>query len=331
MRKTIFFFLITLLTFPTMQNVFCADEIRISKAVNYLLNQYNDELSLICESEDQGRHFLNDQFPSLNDSLTFQNVFWLYSDNYFAYLALAPYSRCISKKIKQKLDGFGLKSNLYEVLGGETFDSVRHGNTVYVGNFSSKYVFSMIHNRSVFSDFDQYADLCLYYALNEFFRSHLSEAERYFWKAYNMFDGKGLRDKAFNETGYYANYKLALLLYASKVMGIKMQNRKEIENLLWSKQKENGGITSLSDQHGNPIGSANCETTSLTLLVYQPDTTPPNTVDDYDGEWQNVDFIITLTAWVIILLTLIALVTAITALWKKRETQNILQGTTRHP
>ncbi|MEM2939876.1 MAG: hypothetical protein QXU95_06390 [Candidatus Bathyarchaeia archaeon] len=200
-----------------------------------------------------------------------------------------------------------MKSNLYEVLGGETFDAVRHGNTVYVGNFSSKYVFSMIHNGSVFRDFDQYADLCLYYALNEFFKSHLSEAERYFWRAYNMFDGKGLRDKAFNETGYYANYKLALLLYASKMMGIKLQNYREIKNLLWSKQKEDGGITSLSDQHGNPIGSANCETTSLTLLAYQPDTTP-----------QNIPSII-------VLLALVALATLITALWRRLKSRRFSQ------
>jgi len=67
---------------------------------------------------------------------------------------------------------------------------------------------------------------------------------------------------------YYVNYKLALLSYASKILGIKLSNYDEIENLLWSKQQDNGGITSLSDQNGNPIGLANCETTSLALLLY---------------------------------------------------------------
>lgn len=84
-----------------------------------------------------------------------------------------------------------------------------------------------------------------------------------------MFNGKGLKNKAFGETGYYANYKLALLLYASRVMGIELPNYGEIEDLLWSKQSENGRtIISLSDPEGDPIGSANCETTSLTLLIY---------------------------------------------------------------
>lgn len=86
-----------------------------------------------------------------------------------------------------------------------------------------------------------------------------------------MFDGKGLADKERNVTGYYSNYKLALLLYTSKIMRIKLPDYRKIEDLLWSKQEENGGITSLSDSNGNPTGSANCETTSLVLLVYNDD------------------------------------------------------------
>jgi hypothetical protein len=43
------------------------------------------------------------------------------------------------------------------------------------------------------------------------------------------------------------------------------------DNDLWSKQNGQGGIISLSDQDGEAIGSANCETTSLTLLIYNDD------------------------------------------------------------
>ena len=147
MKKAITIIFLTLLTLPNLlQNIYCVDDTKISKAVNYLLSHYDDELSLIYESEDQGRHFLNDKFPNLNGSLTYQNVFWLYSDNYLAYLALAPFSPYFSNRIKQKLDSFSFNSNLYEILEGKTFDTVRHGNIIYFGNFSNKYVFSMIHN-----------------------------------------------------------------------------------------------------------------------------------------------------------------------------------------
>jgi len=258
------FMLIAIVVFPV--SVGCVEETRIEDAVKYLLHHYDDEIDLIFESEERAEHFLKEQYPNL--PLTFQNVFWLYTDNYFACLALAPYSPYHSSRIKGRLENFGFRSNLYEVINGENFDIVRHGNIIYIGNFSNKYIFSLIHNGSEFDDFDAYADLCLYYALNCFFKSDLPEAEKYFQKAYKMFDGKGLKDKAFIEAGYYANYKLALLLYASRVMGIELPNYGEIESLLWSKQSENGGIVSLSDPEGNPIGSANCETTSLTLLVY---------------------------------------------------------------
>jgi len=33
-------------------------------------------------------------------------------------------------------------------------------------------------------------------------------------------------------------------------------------------QQANGGITSLADLNGNPIGSANAETTAMALLPY---------------------------------------------------------------
>jgi hypothetical protein len=68
--------------------------------------------------------------------------------------------------------------------------------------------------------------------------------------------------------GKYANYKLALILYASKVLSLTISNYTKIEDKLWSMQQSNGGITSLSDLNGNPIGSANTETTAMALLPY---------------------------------------------------------------
>jgi len=123
MRKIIVFCLLPLLlSLPSGTNsidINCIDDGRILKAAAFLLSNYNSELCLICESEDQGRHFLNDRFPNLNGSLTFQNVFWLYSDNYFAYLALKPYAPYFADRIKNKVESFGVSSNLYEVVSGK--------------------------------------------------------------------------------------------------------------------------------------------------------------------------------------------------------------------
>jgi len=64
------------------------------------------------------------------------------------------------------------------------------------------------------------------------------------------------------------NMKLALLLYASEVIGVKLPSFTQLEEHLWNMQRENGGITTLSTGHGIPTGTANAETSALTLLLY---------------------------------------------------------------
>jgi len=73
---------------------------------------------------------------------------------------------------------------------------------------------------------------------------------------------------ATKQNGTYANNKLALILYASKVLNIAIPNYAQIENKLWSMQQANGGITSLANLNGTRVGSANAETTAMALLPY---------------------------------------------------------------
>ena len=53
-----------------------------------------------------------------------------------------------------------------------------------------------------------------------------------------------------------------------KVLDLTIANYTQIEDKLWSMRQPNGGITSLANLDGNSIGSANAETTALTLLAY---------------------------------------------------------------
>lgn len=62
--------------------------------------------------------------------------------------------------------------------------------------------------------------------------------------------------------------KVALLLYGAQVVGVNLPNFNQLEAHLWSMQNENGSITTLATGHGQPSGSANAETTAITLLVY---------------------------------------------------------------
>jgi len=272
-------FLIFLLSFNSLisvkaQNSDFPTHDQLKKATNYLISHFNDTVNLIYESEDTGRHFLLDEYPELEGYLFYNNTYWIYSDNLFAYLGLEPFSPYHSKLIKESyeekvlsLSGF---SNLFEVVKGQPIkEQILDAKNYYHGNFSGCYIFARKHDQEPPLRIEDYADLCLYKALSLYFDKEYEGAEEWFFKAYEMFDGKGLYDKATQVDGKYANYKMALLLYTSKVLDIDIPAFDTIERQLWSMQNTtNGGIVSLADLDGNPIGSSNCETTSLTLMVY---------------------------------------------------------------
>ena len=134
--------------------------------------------------------------------------------------------------------------------------------TEIIGNYPDKIVLAEFRN---YSDpiKGQYADALIYQSLNSYLKGDRVNASNYFNQALSMWDGKGIKDDAAKK---YANYKLALIMYSSKVLQIEID--KDLEMKLWSMQQTNGGITSLADLDGNPVGSANAETTSMVLLAY---------------------------------------------------------------
>lgn len=121
-------------------------------------------------------------------------------------------------------------------------------------------------------DWDQYGDLLVYSALDYYWSGNNTMAEYCYKKAYDMFDGKGVYDISTEKNKRYVNYKLALLIYASRILKLDWDKILEIEAQLWSMQNQTtGGITTLADINGIAIGSANCETTSLALIAYDKD------------------------------------------------------------
>ena len=133
---------------------------------------------------------------------------------------------------------------------------------------SDRAILAEVHNSSIQLLWERYGDTLIYQSLNMFLEGNRTGAEFYFNKADHMWDEKGINGLATQEEGRYANYKLALILYASKVLNITIGNYSQIEEKMWSMQQENGGITSLTDLNGNPVGTANTETTSIALLPY---------------------------------------------------------------
>jgi hypothetical protein len=233
-------------------------------AVNYLTNHYNPAIGLLFESEDTGIK----NFGGCN--YTHNQIYWIYSDNFIATWALSPYESQMSDMINQTIQSHHLsQSHFFEVLFGQPIP-MNPSNAVYqiIEQHLDWVIMAEVHNSSFLLQWEDYGDTLIYHSLNLYLRGNRTEAEDYFDQAYRMWDGTGINDTATKTDGEYANFKLALILYASKILNLPIGNYTQIEDRLWSMQQENGGITSLADVNGYPIGSANTETTAITLLIY---------------------------------------------------------------
>ncbi|MGQ9719451.1 MAG: hypothetical protein ACUVWK_06425 [Nitrososphaerales archaeon] len=242
---------------------------RLEKAVDFLLIQYTPQLRLCCES-----------------TYVAPNTYWLASDNLLAYHALEPYYPNISMMIYLELEERdGLKSELYEALFGESVPLPIKEKVTYVVEQHDDYVIKTdIHNcTSAFPYWDEYANLLICSALSLHWEGNHTEALRLFDKVIGMWDGKGLHDRAIEEAeenllGLYETYKLALLLYASRILQRPLPFRSQLESVLWTTQRvSDGGM--VTHYNGSttpitPIGDANVETASFTIIAYRytPDT-----------------------------------------------------------
>ena len=241
-------------------------EINIQRAIEYLRSHFDQKLGLIYESEDLGEKIYDDK------KYDHQHIYYLYSDNLLAMYALFPFDKDLSNIISESLSKYILRhylmpSKFFEALFGYTLPSqMLDSEDKIVEKIGDKIILAEIHNKQPPLNWEGYGNTLILKLLSELWEGNEEEAISHFEKAYSMWDGKGIFDNATKD--YYSNYKTALLLYASKILDYDLTNRIDLEKTLWFMQLSNGGIASYSSDIGNPLGSANCETTSLTLLVY---------------------------------------------------------------
>jgi len=121
-----------------------------------------------------------------------------------------------------------------------------------------------------------YADLCIFAALHYHWIGNESEALKLFNIAKHMWDGKGLYDnvsleaEGSGEPLIYSTFKLTLLLYASRILHQSLENKTDIEEVLWHMQDESGGLHTDYDANLNYTDSdVNTETTALAIIAYK--------------------------------------------------------------
>jgi len=127
------------------------------------------------------------------------------------------------------------------------------------------------------TNWEEYADLLLFGVIDRYYKENSTYKD--LWnKACKMFDGKGMADEVFNNTGKYETYKLALFVITSKMINNQTIATDCALNIVWKMQDEsNGGVTThyLSDLTPNPDSTQNIETTCLTIFSCIPEEKIP--------------------------------------------------------
>ena len=227
---------------------------RVRKAVSFLVDmQFNPSLNLTREGTSGNR----------------TSTYWLLSDNLLASKALWPYNASVAARIWNRLMEYGCTRDfLHEALFGQSIPTPPSIATIYTVESTSLYTIKLeYHNSSsLINDYQEYGDLLVYVALSSEWLGNRQNAVGNFTKAQAMWDGKGIRDKAFSDE--YQTYKLALLLYASKILTIPLRQEEEMENLMWAMQRSDGGLWTGYDAGFKPSSEdANTETTALAILA----------------------------------------------------------------
>lgn len=201
------------------------------------------------------------------------NTYWLVNDNLLAYHALKYYYPETAETIYNTMKNYGyFRSYKIEALFGTTIPYIPFRNPTYiiVDHIGNATIMTEVCNGTEVTNFDLWADLCIYAALHYHWTGNQSEATEYFRLAESKWDGKGLADQSFIHVGTYSTFKLALLIYCSRILNQQLVNKTDIEQVMWLMQDETGGLHTDYDANLNYTGSdVNTETTALAILAYQ--------------------------------------------------------------
>jgi hypothetical protein len=236
----------------------------VEKAVSFLVSRFNPQENLCCEA------------PRVAN-----NTYWLVSDNLWAYKALEMMDVTgKSSLIKAELielaqvyslptDAQGLPiSCAHEAVIGDSV-SIPFRASTNCTLYRNDYVLNMtMLNGTIMNDWRNYADLLLYAALSCHWQGNDTAAHEYFEEAKGMWDGIGINDTVTKAGDLYGTYKLALLLYTSKVLGEQLPFKYDLVDRIWSLQRESdGGIITDYFADGTAHGDANTETTSIVIIA----------------------------------------------------------------
>ncbi|MEM2971840.1 MAG: hypothetical protein QW270_05405 [Candidatus Bathyarchaeia archaeon] len=192
---------------------------------------------------------------------------WATPDNLIAYHSLVHYNFTVADSIRKKLaeiaenyslwvDWVGLPRTLkHEVLWGIPlpFNNTFYNSTWITLYEQNEYTIKIdIANHTLISDWEAYADLCIYNALDLYLKGNITQAKERLQKVIDMWDGYGLKDQEYFNGGKYETYKLCLLYYANgKINNKPLPFEKQLIERIWKQQAPNGGIHTHYNRKGD--------------------------------------------------------------------------------
>ncbi|ASJ07552.1 hypothetical protein [Thermococcus pacificus] len=205
---------------------------------------------------------------------------YIANDNLLASRALVALGSPIGRRILENLNAnySGGWSGKVDPLPGRPIAGfycveTRNLGKVYSKKFNATFEikYEIANTSCRMEDWESYADLLVYGALNELINGNESGALEIYSRLLGMWDGNGFRDRAFD--GTYQTYKCALFVYLYRALGKPKEGGNVYShclNVISSLQAENGGIiTGYWVENGKiaPVGDTNTETTSMVVLA----------------------------------------------------------------
>ena len=234
-----------------------------SKATAYLVSNYDSKVGLIPESP--GYH-----------------TAWLYSDNYLAAMALRQVGisnssiTAIADNITATIEYYAPRlkdaTNQYMVLGSAwngscDFDAAGPYTVARSLNIT---INATLNNMTGTLPDSDYADIAFLTAICLQHQGNHGMAVSAFNLGAKMFDGVGFKDSQFtypgSSRGQYQTYKLALYMYAGKLLSQPV-NQGAVTTLLMMQGSDGGFYTGYNSDLTHGITITNTETTSLALLA----------------------------------------------------------------
>ncbi|MEM3461789.1 MAG: hypothetical protein QXN36_05325 [Candidatus Bathyarchaeia archaeon] len=213
---------------------------------------------------------------------------WI-TDNKIAYFSLLSYAPDIAYKIRNQLQNITETYNLpkddcklpitykHDPIFGVPLPSHNGFNfSIQISLFNQsgyEIKHDIANSTEIINDWDEYADLCIYEALDQHLKGNDTKARQYVDRVISMWDGYGIADKIYQMNHHYETYKLGLLYIAKNILDYAiLPFEDKLVTMVWRQQNAStGGIHTHYRRSGDKLWSedlysdTNVETTAFIL------------------------------------------------------------------